>query len=769
MPHPHQWQQSGFNDVQLLQQHIMFKKLQELQRQQQLQQLGDARQQNSINQLSAITKQAAGGQFPPLINGTPLHDTSQMFMNRVQRGASTAVQGVPNGLMFSQEQGQALRSMGRVSQQLDVSLYGTPIANARGNLNQYSHFQGISNDRANLMTKASGNQTQKPVMQSSAFSNSILGDHCTVSPEQVFMASGAFISKPGFQGKNLFGQVPIQGLHGGNLLENFQHTLQKNASEQEFNGRQERTGWPGLVQEKPTQISPSQGLVPLDPLEEKILFNTDDNIWDASFPRRTEQDTGRFGNTMEHTDYLNSFPSIQSGSWSALMQSAVAEASSSDTGLQEEWSGLTFQNMELSADNQPSNFMDSGKQQADCVDNNLQSVSSLSSKPFSVFNDSNMSSSFPGFQHSGIQFSSEQRDGLHRDSPHELIQQSPRSAGNWLEFNPQQMPPIEERQQVQPVAHLENAWSSQTYEHSESEAHQQSRSSYDQQRNKSNGRNIESLSSSGNATLNICNDENAVDTCWKTNVTMHKERNSDGCLWKTDGNHGASIFSNSIVGLEQIQSHADTTLVNREVPQKNFAAVPKSSTTKADQETSQQVPDSHQFDYMKHGDVSVQHRGDERMGNEQHELRNGPQVLDNSYNGAREAYVKRQNSYQRENSNDSYNSIASQHKITERESSENVWSNASDSQRVARNYQNSSSQVSQGLTNCEQGNFGQSKLIDNVSNSAMDLEKEHFPEFQGNFKASEDVPSIGNLGSNISASFDKLVGLYGPNFTAQTR
>ncbi|CAI9272635.1 unnamed protein product [Lactuca saligna] len=54
-----------------------------------------------------------------------------------------------------------------------------------------------------------------------------------------------------------------------------------------------------------------------------------------------------------------------SGSWSALKQTAVAEASSGDSGVQEEWSGLSFQNPVLSNENQPSNMveLESGKQQ----------------------------------------------------------------------------------------------------------------------------------------------------------------------------------------------------------------------------------------------------------------------------------------------------------------------------------------------------------------------------------------------------------------------
>ncbi|CBI21222.3 unnamed protein product, partial [Vitis vinifera] len=507
MPQPRPRQPSGFNDIQLVQQHIMFKQLQELQRQQQLQRLGDTKQNNSINQLSTLAKQASGGQFPPLINGTPIHDASQMFMNLVQRGAPPSVQGLPNRLPNTQEQGQAVRSMGLVPQQLDASLYGTPVASARSNMSPYTHLRGMSHDSTSFLANVSANQSQKPPMQPSAFSNPFLG---IASQEQACMPDGTFIAKHGFQGRNLFGQIPIQDLNSGVISENFHqgNALQRNASVQELNGKQERTGWPGYSQEKVTQMNPSPGLSALDPMEEKILFNMDDN-WDASFGKRTDMGTGSCGNAWEHTDYMNTYPSVNSGSWSALMQSAVAEASSSDTGLQEEWSGLTFQNTELSTDNQPSHFMDSAKQET-------------------------------GWR-------------MRPDSSHESIQQSPKNAGRWLDCNSQQKQHMEGTQQMQSLTHLETAWGGQIFEQSESSSHRENVSSYNngsQPCNKPKGGNFQSLSPSGNATLNMGSNENHVGNCWAGDINgaIYKERDPDGCLWKADGNRGASSFSNSTGG-----------------------------------------------------------------------------------------------------------------------------------------------------------------------------------------------------------------------------
>lgn len=111
-------------------------------------------------------------------------------------------------------------------------------------------------------------------------------------------------------------------------------------------------------QEYTANYQHGSGLTSLDPTEEKILFGSDDDV--SSSTRVTSQ-----GNVVTQEGCCGTFASINSGSWSALMQDAV-EASSSNTGLHEEWSGLSFQKPEepsisnnsstLTA-NQPSNFV----------------------------------------------------------------------------------------------------------------------------------------------------------------------------------------------------------------------------------------------------------------------------------------------------------------------------------------------------------------------------------------------------------------------------
>ncbi|XP_010258089.1 PREDICTED: uncharacterized protein LOC104597970 isoform X1 [Nelumbo nucifera] len=858
MPQPQPRQQPGFNDMQLWQQQIMLKQLQELQRQQQL---NEARQQNSMNHLSA--KQTSADQLPTMVNGTQIHDpsnylwtneltggetkvapsTSQMFMagtmNIVQR-TGPPLQGFSNGLMFTNEQGQGLRSMGFIPQQLDQSLYGTPIASSRGNFSQYSNLQGISHDSADILTKAGGNQVEKTGVQTSTFSSSFQGDLFT---GQGSMQDGIRVSKQGFQGKNLFGNFPIHGSSEG-VSGNFQqlHSLPRVAPVQEFQGRQEQAGCSGNLQEKATtQAGPSQGFVALDPTEEKILFSTDDNICDGSFGRVTVG----FGSPMEGSNCVNVFPSIQSGSWSALMQSAVAETSSGDTGMQDEWSGLNFQKTELSAGNQPGAFNNSEKQQS-WVDNNLQAASSLTSRPFPLFDDANVSPSSRNisvFQQSSIKFPFEQTERMRLDSSRESIQQSPKEGSKWLDRSPHQRSLAEGSQQIQPLMHLENssggAWAGHLYSQSESAAHsagaelngqtmqdswshQQSISSYNiggHPFNKSNGWNInESLSTSRDTTLKIRENENIAQNYQgnDSKKAMQSERDTSGDIWKADGNPVAISFPNLTGGPEQSKSGACIQQVNQgDSHTNNFTAIPNSTIGKSNREVDQHVLNSHQFDYGKPTiNSSPRYKGNETGGNYQQSLNKIPCVseplMNNSDRVSGESYEKnRENCHQKEISN---NSSQSQHPVAGGSVRENVWLSSSDSHSSAgvnqklsgpagrkapslrrfqyhpmgnlginmepadsmKNVTHSqvlSQQVTRGLKSHEQGYFGQSKFASHIPNNAIDTEKGQLPDFQGNIKRPDDVPSRGILpgyAANASSSFDRSTVFYAPNRNAQT-
>ncbi|XP_038977816.1 uncharacterized protein LOC120108302 [Phoenix dactylifera] len=424
---PHLRQQLGFNNMQLWQQQLMYKQLQELQRQQQLQQLDQGeRQQNPLSQLSAAAKPAATNQFPALANEMPVNDASnyvwsnnfvggeskmpsnsQMFvagnMNWIQPSGSPAMQNLTNGRMFPNDQGQAMQTMGFVPQKLDQSLYGMPVSSSRAQMNQYSQFQGMPSDSTDVMTKAGGIQAEKVSIHSDPL-NSFQSSRGI--PEQACLQDNISISTHSFQEKRLFGNASVQRVSSGAASGNLQQMnhLQRGVQLQNFQGTQEQADLSGNLQEKPAQVGLSSDEASLDPTEQKLLFGTDDDDnWGFSFGRNVNSCTGGYlhGNSSDN-DYIGAFSSVQSGSWSALMQEAV-QVSSSEKGLQEEWSGLSFHKTESSTRNHSTVSNDNGKPQVTWDDNNLQSAPYLSSRPLPLFNNADASTSHstaPGFQHS---------------------------------------------------------------------------------------------------------------------------------------------------------------------------------------------------------------------------------------------------------------------------------------------------------------------------------------------------------------------------------
>nr|CAD1832354.1 unnamed protein product [Ananas comosus var. bracteatus] len=115
----------------------------------------------------------------------------------------------------------------------------------------------------------------------------------------------------------------------------------------------------GVQQQNHLANGPAGGMTSLDPTEEKLLFGSDDdNTWKASLGSSTGVCSQ--GNSFNN-DCFNALPSLNSGSWSALMQEALQE-SSSDNGLQEQWSGVNLQNTEQSIINHSSIPNDNEKQ-----------------------------------------------------------------------------------------------------------------------------------------------------------------------------------------------------------------------------------------------------------------------------------------------------------------------------------------------------------------------------------------------------------------------
>lgn len=701
----------GFSDMQLLQQQAMLRKMQEFQRQQQIQQL-EAIRQNSLNQIPSITEQASGSHSHTLIHGTPV---TQITEASNYPWASPAV----NGFRFSPEHGQALSSMGLFPQQrVDQSLYGVPASSSRGTSLQYSHVP----------------PDKPPARQMTMYNNSFPSNQFTGFPDQVNMQDGSLDSRHGLHGENLFSNSYGQGLDSGMNSETMH----------------EKTG---------NQVSSSHNMASLDPTEEKILFG-DDNTWDA-FGGSTLMGIGG-SNMLNGTGFADGFPSLQSGSWSALMQSAVAETSSNDVGLHEEWSGLSSQNTEVPARNlQPSANEDTSKQ---------QTIWNSGSTPLP--NDANVNNGYQGFtglQQSGQRFSYEHSERPQRNSSHRSIQQSSEEGSKWLSHNPLQKPLTEG---IQIYGNAANSLDAEMNAKSVSGSwpNQQKVSSLNagQQQNKPNGHNVgEAITASHALSIHHRNE----------NDLQHLQGHRGGHLWKADSGLDSSI------GLEHaVFSREDSSL-------NNLAAMPYSSTARSSQETTQLFPNSHHFSNWKHTDSSLKSKATADSGKFQHHHNKGPQVLESSIENSAEDAVKMHETEKcdrKENSSDSRGSNLCQHTTTgdirEGNRSDGVESqnfpggkekSSGHSGRrtrgieLASHSQAMSQQVPRASYGPNQGYFGHSKIFGHFPKTSSEMEK----DVQRNINGVDDTPSrrsFPGFAPNASAPFDRSVSIHEPKKAAQS-
>ncbi|KAE8717433.1 Detected protein of unknown function [Hibiscus syriacus] len=786
MIQPFSRQQSGMNDMQLLQQqqHAMLKQMHELQRQQLLKQqfqLPDASQLSSTSQVSSTVKQGLGSLSPAPINGFPLHDASNYSWqpehmtpnaNWLQHGASPAMHVSSGGFTFSPEQGK-VSLMGLVPQQVDQSFYGISTSGARGN--PYHH---------------SSVQMDKPSMQQvPASSNSFPGNQYAVFTDQVGLQDGTLVSRQGDQGKKVFGAADT-GFHSEKLQEK---TIQpKNMAMQESCGRQELPSTSEISLDKSTiQAAPSQSVATLDETEEKILFGSDDSVWDI-FGRSTNM-----GSLLDGADSFGALPSLQSGSWSALMQSAVAETSSNDLGVQDQWGGLGVQNSEPPSGNMPSQSVnDDGKHQSSWANNRLQTGSTSNTKPFPMSSDANINLDFfsiPGIQQSGVQIANEQNEKMHNDSSQKSIQQLTGERSKWLDCSTLQKPVAESVQFFGNVAHSPNL---QVGAKSIS-GHQQGIAVHAmrvQPHNKPNGWNF--IDSSPHS----CN---AISKSRDIDCALQHSQNSDhiGALHEDKGHGSALDHSVPNANIEQgnFSSGLRSPQANKEGSDlDNVAAATDSRTTRVT-ESSQQLPNNRNFNLKRSTDSklnSVQSKVQEKYRQNQDK---NHQDFDSSENdcldkGANEANMLEDHSV-KETCNDSFHPNTFHHSSTSG-MRDNGWMDVNDSRggkqkssvrishklfgirkfqyhpmgdldmeaepsygpKSVAHSQAISQHVSQGLKGHDQGYFGQSKFTGHAFRESLETEKGCFPSIQ-----LDEVPSkSSNQGSTSDRSFVGSV----PNKTA---
>ncbi|KAJ6359053.1 hypothetical protein OIU76_000711 [Salix suchowensis] len=793
-------QQSGVSDMQLLQHQFMVKKMQEMQ--QELQKQEDARKLNSVNQVSAFAKQAVGNS-QPLINGIPIHETSNFSLhpelmaartNWPQQGVPPVMLGSVRGHMVSPEQGQALPHLvGMVRQQVDQSLYGAPISGMSLTPSQYSPVQ-----------------MDKPLIQQVSDSSNSLTNNQYAFPEQVSVQDGALISRQGYQGK-MIASSDGHGINSGFKLENLQQVnpQQSNEPVQEICMRQDLTG-PSEISEEESmiQVAPSQNMATLDPTEAKILFGSDDNLWDA-FGRATNLGSGGY-NTLDGTDFLSTLPSVQSGSWSALMQSAVAETSSSDTRIQEEWSGVTYQKSEPPAVNQQTpTANDISKQKSNWSDNSLPSASSLNTRPFPVSHETNTGMGYNnirGAHQSGANTSHEHSDRL-RTASLRHIQQFPGEETKWSDTRLLQKAAAEGSHFYGKATNSSDA-ASNAKSFPGSWANQQSMPSYS-----SSGRPL--TSQSGRSFIDSVSPITTAALKYQGNEkTFQDSQNADkkSHMFEVRG-HGADIWkttsvSNSTAELEHANSSMRNPLVNREdTIQNNITALPDSSTEKANMESRKQLSKSNNIDIWKQAGFSVNHKGTEVVGKGQPHMVKNDHTFESSGNSslANRAVETQEVHHSNTKDNTTNNFLNMTHHDSAFGPRENAWLGANDSCSLPRGKQKSSSpigrkpsglrkfqyhpmgdldadmepsygtnfvaksqsipqQVCQELKVLDQGYGGYPNFPTHAARDSVEIEKGHLSGFQGE---AEGLDEISDSAPGLSTPFDRSVRAPSKTMTSQ--
>lgn len=640
-------QHPGNNDT-LLQQQIMLKQMQELQRHQQFQQL-EAMQRSATSHISSFPNQTAG-QHPPAINGNAMRDTSNYpwssqvmagNTNWQQRGLSSSVQGYSNGFMITPEQGQAMQFMGLIPQQTSQSLYGVPVSSSRG---------------ANAFSQS--NMDKPGMLQVPAPNSSFSGNQYSTLAEQMSMKDGSTVPRYVSEGRNSFDQASSQRL--GNMVNmgGFTQVQQRNVQMSEGGGQGFAGGSELLTEKSVNQAASSQGAstqsaVALDPTEEKILFGNDVNIWEA-FGGPSLTGSG------DATDLLNGFPPVQSGTWSALMQSAVAETSSTDVGMQEEWSGLGSQNSRSQSGTQnPTVFHGNEKSQPGSRHNSNDVSTHNLNTNISFVNGSGQQQPFPN----------QKREYLQTES--QITQEGRR----WLDSN-QQKPHVEEKQVLEnsnssrECSRTDAAfWSHQqnTYLH-ENNAQQSSRPSH------SNF--IGSVPANGG--IASINQGNLLD----------KDHNMQMCM---DTGRGAAMRFEPV-------PNSNVKIGSSLVSSKDDAGASGLSNMKVNLESSQRLPNNHHLDLWKSVNSSGK-SGSEGSGRDQHNLNKGPAILessDNSLDGGAAEMHETENGDRRESSNDSHRSNFNQNAPVGG-LRENMWSDASDRRSLPGGKEKSSGQANKKI------------------------------------------------------------------------
>lgn len=730
-----QLRQYGLNNMHPLPQQMMSMKMQELQGQQQLQRMG-TQDQSMLNQFSSFGKEASGNRSLGMINGLQNADgvgyhwaSNRDNTNWLQKTSS--LQGSSSGCAFSQNCSPSLRAGDLVNQPVEQSLYEIPVSGSRGILN---HYPLLPTDKC-------------AVQELTSSGNYISGALCNAFPGQV---DGLPFAKQRCQGENSLRSVSgqtLSPLHAENLQ--YGNSLQRRAPQHEFHVSEMLDVAQNALQEK---VETLQEDVALDPTEEKILFGSDDNVWSA-FGKSL--DTGEVGGSL--FDGAGFGCSVQGGTWSALMQSAVAETSSGD---HEEWSGLNFENTNIPSRNKPIRLRNEvGQRPLHSGIDNLPKASLLSSKHSPQSDEININENYGvlGFQQVGGKFpsgssfsqqensslaleqsASQQSDGI---PPHLLGRASP-VLGNVLRS-------LDADIGKKTISAL---WTAENI-------------GWGQESSKPEGGNI---TGSGmpyqDAALMVHGHENSLKHSWKGDKVQVMQREVEG------GTPGRLNGRLPIAEVEQVKASDENAQVNDEgFPMNNPARMMSSASIVNERGSDPFLQSSYSVNHWKNAEPMVNFKVNEPVGDMQHDEK-GDNIENRGHH--------KENSDKQENSNDSFHSNISHRASTVPWKSVNIGANGSGTQSAGRQNPNQTGRKSSDVRKFQHhpmGNLdddmddmearngfkqpvhseamariGHTKFFSQMPKNSADMGEEQPPAHHGSTKGCDDILGPGKFASQPS-------------------
>lgn len=543
---------------------------------------------NFMHSGGLMSQMALESHNPSLLPGN-LHQFNAGSMNGMLN-CSPSLPGLSTEALLSQDPYLAWQAMTMMGAHLDPSVYGSSTSTVRDAAGQPPNLYPSSQvavqelaDTANKIPSAANHQVGKPVVRTPVLGASVLGNSRTSSLDPI---SAENDGKQKALNKSLFGQSfspnftqPSETPQG---ISNFPQgtTIPRNSEVQDFHLNQQHRSWTEDIGQKENfQEGPSQVLVNSDAPSESGFYNSQQSSWHpvhssqvvaTSDSRIQNTNAGQYVHQgsyqMGNADIFGSLASKPQGSWSALMQSAVAESPSGEAD-QDDWSSLSLQKTEpASGDYLP--LHSNPKQQSIWSEQNVPVSSSMNGRSFNLLNNVNPQlgvQSVQGLQQSGSEVGGHLESKLENIQHNNQIKLQPGSSSQFLQETPEQAGGLQEQTLYQPSDNSRNIHSHTNFD----DQHQNSWKSQDIEQVPSDGRvsshymnfdgrqQYNSLGDQGNSKSEsdrIFHLTAKEQSCWSKSEAQGSEQNN--LLVNANKGHGKNE-NDSIthLELEQLGSH----------------------------------------------------------------------------------------------------------------------------------------------------------------------------------------------------------------------